>query len=157
MWLLGTCDRLIGTVFAACTGVAASQMQAFIAAYLQRLGGHLDEARRSLAKMQAGEFLPGADAASQERLVTAFARRVDELLTAHNAIASSDIFSRPIAFFAHMDRTIADATLMAFTPALPLDSASIVYALVGMVLGWMLYELVKLPLRLLTGRRRRYG
>jgi uncharacterized protein YacL len=53
-----------------------------------------------------------------------------------------------------MDRTIAEATLANFTPALPLDTASLVYALIGIIIGLLLYELVKLPLRLLAGRRR---
>ena len=152
-WLLGTLDRLIGTVIAACMGLAASQTQAFIAAYLQRLGGHLDEARRSLDKLQGGELLPGVDAASREPLVAAFTRRADELTAVYNAIAGADVFTRPVAFFTHMDRTIAEATLSAFTPALPLDSASVTYALIGMVLGWLLYGLLKLPFRLLVRRR----
>lgn len=153
-WLLGGFDRLIGTVIGAVAGFAASQTQAFIQAYLQRLGGHLDEARGTYQKLQAGEFLPGADMQSQERMAAAFGRRVDELSQAYNAIASADVFERPIRFVTHMDRSIAEATLANFTPALPLDTASVLYALVGIVLGWLLYELVKLPLRLARRRRR---
>ena len=152
-WLLGTFDRLIGTVIGAVTGFAASQTQAFIQAYLQRLGGHLDEARTTFQRLRAGEFLPGADALSQQRMADAFARRTDELSQAYGAIANADVFERPFRFVAHMDRSIAEATLTNFTPALPLDAGSLVYAFVGIVLGWLLYELIKLPFRAL-GRRR---
>jgi hypothetical protein len=153
-WLLGTFDRLIGTVMGAVAGLSASQTQAFILAYLQRLGGHLDEARVTYQKLQAGQFLPGADPVSQERMATAFGRRVEDLSQAYSAIADADAFVRPFQFAAHMDRTIAEATLANFTPALPLDTARLVYALIGIIIGLLLYELVKLPLRLLAGRRR---
>jgi hypothetical protein len=153
-WLLGTFDRLIGTVIAAVTGLAASQTQAFIQAYLQRLGGHLDEARTSYEKLQSGQFLPGADALSQQRMAEAFGHRVDELSQAYSAIADADVFERPFRFIAHMDRAIAEATLTNFNPSLPLDSASLVYSLIGIMLGWLIYELIKLPFAVL-GRRHR--
>ena len=154
MWLVRMFDRLIGTVIATVSGLAASQTQAFIAAYLQRLGGHLDEARRSLARLQSGELLPGLDPASQDRMINAFARRVDELDSAYRAVANADTFRRPLEFARHLDRDIAEAAFAVFTPALPLDTASAVYVLVGIVLGWLLWELVKLPVRLLVRPRR---
>lgn len=154
-WLLSVFDRLIGTAIGAVAAVSASQTQAFIHAYLQRLGGHLDEARASYLKLRAGEFLPGADALSQQRMAEAFSRRVEELSQAYNAIANADAFARPLRFATHMDRSIAQATFTNFTPALPLDSASLIYALVGMVLGLLIYEIVKLPLR--PFRHRHHG
>ncbi len=155
-WLWAKFDRLCGTVIAAVTGAAASQIQAFIAAYLQRLGGHLDEARRMVERLRNGGFSPDVDIASQDRLAAAIGRRVGDLATAHDAIAGADAFSRPFAFLTHMDSAIAEATLTSFTPALPLDSPSLAYALVGIVLGWLLYELATLPIRLMAGRRATY-
>ena len=153
-WLLGRLDRLIGTVIGAFSGLGASQTQAYIQAYLQRLGGHIDEARSTYQKLQTGEFLPGIEGPAQERMAAAFGRRLDDLTEAYSAIASADIFERPWQFAMHMDRAIAEATLTNFTPALPLDTASLVFALAGVVLGWLLYEMVKLPLRMVTGQRR---
>ena len=155
-WLLSLCDRFIGTLVGAIAGVSASQTQAFIHAYLQRLGGHLDEARSSYLKLRAGEFLPGADTLSQQRMAEAFSRRIDELSQAYNAIAHADALVRPLRFAAHMDRSIAEATFTNFTPAVPLDSASLIYAVAGMVLGLLLYEIVKLPLRPFRRRRHAY-
>lgn len=153
-WLLGRLDRLIGTVIGAFGGLAASQTQAYIQAYLQRLGGHIDEARATYQKLQSGGFLPGADGPAQERMAAAFGRRVEDLTQAYNAIANAEVFERPWQFVTHMDRAIAEAALTNFTPALPLDTASLVFALTGVVLGWLLYEMVKLPLRLVIGQRR---
>lgn len=152
-WLWTKFDRLCGTMIAAVAGLAASQVQAFIAAYLQRLGGHLDEARRMVQRLINGGFSPDVDVASQDRLAAALGRRVSDLAANHEAIAGADVFSRPFVFVAHMDRAIAEATLASFTPALPLDSASLVYALAGMVLGWLLYDLATWPIRLMAGGR----
>lgn len=159
-WLLGRLDRLIGTILGAIVGLAASQTQAFIQAYLQRLGGHRDEARAAYLKLQAGEFLPGAalqsqERAAQERLADAFGRRAEELSQAYSAIANAEVFERPFRFVTHFDRAIAEAALTNFTPSLPLDSASLVFALTGMVSGWLLYEIIKLPLRVIARPRRR--
>ena len=159
-WLFGRLDRLFGTIVSAIAGLAASQTQAFILAYLQRLGGHRDEARLAYVKLQAGEFLPGTvlqsqERVAQERLADAFGRRADELSQAYNAIANAEVFERPLRFVTHMDRTIAEATLTNFTPSLPLDGASLIFALTGMVLGWLLYEIVKLPFRAITRPRHR--
>jgi hypothetical protein len=87
-------------------------------------------------------------------LAASLGRRVADLASAYDAIASADIFTRPFALLANLDRNIAEATLTGFTPALPLDSASLAYALTGMVLGWLLYDLATLPLRLMAGGRR---
>ncbi len=152
-WIWTKFDRLCGTVVAAVAGIAASQVQAFIAAYLQRLGGHLDEARRMVERLRNGGFSPDVDTASQDRLAAAIGRRVGDLTTAYDTIAGADAFSRPFAFVAHMDRAIAEATFATFAPALPIDSASLAYALAGMVLGWLLYELATLPIRLMVGDR----
>ena len=56
----GVNDSLVGTIIAAIAGLLASQMIAFINAYLQRLGGHLDEARRGVLGDQMAARLPRA-------------------------------------------------------------------------------------------------
>lgn len=154
-WLLRKIDSLVGTAVAATTGLAASQAQAFSAAYLQRLGGHLDEARLTLQRMQAGEYVASAGQDMKAALIAAAQSRVDDLTRAYDAIAHADPLWRPIALMRDMDSAIARATWDNFQPALPLDAPSLICALVGMVLGWLAYDLLTAPLRLLRRRRRR--
>jgi len=145
-WLADKADRLAGTLFAAIVGVGGSQLQAFVQAYLQRLGGHLDEARRmarELAARASGSGVP--DDTPVEHVTTMLHQRIAELETAIRAIEQANPYMKPIAFFSHMDSEIAAATARNFVPALPLDPPGIVYALAGAVLGWIVWELVKWP------------
>src|SRR3546814_7504096 len=110
-WLLAKIGLLAGTTCAAAAGAAASQTIAFVHAYLQRLGGHIDEATRTLAALRSGEM--GAsirDPAARDRLIDAFAVRLGELETARDAILDAGVFLQPIAFLTTMDREIAHRT-----------------------------------------------
>lgn len=146
-WLLRKIDSLAGTCVAAAAGLAASQAQAFSAAYLQRLGGHIDEARLTLEKIRGGDYAGPLPVDMQSALVSAAERRVGELSRAYDALTAADPLWRPLALLRDMDVTIAKAALANFQPALPLDTASLVSALTGMALGWLLYGLVTAPLR----------
>jgi hypothetical protein len=113
----------------------------------------LDEARLTLEKMRAGEYLGRLAGDVQAALVTAAEQRVNDLSHAYDAIAGADPLWRPLALLRDADPTIAKTTFAAFQPALPLDSASLISALIGMVLGWLLYNLATAPLRLFGARR----
>ena len=146
-WTLRKIDSLIGTVIAACSGLAASQAQAFIHQYLQRLGGHLDE-----ATLMQQRF---ASSAKNEALVKAATERIQELSQSHDAITSADVLSRPFVFARHMDMDITLATSQSFTPSLPLEAQSLAYGLIGIVAGWLVYELVKAPFGFRSGESER--
>lgn len=152
-WLLEKADRLGGTIFAAIAGVVASQFQAFVQAYLQRLGGHLDEARRMARELDARGT--AGDAAPAEQVTAMLQQRIGELESATRAIEQANPYLKPFAFFTHMDTDIAAAAGANFVPALPLDAPGIIYALAGAVLGWVVWELVKWPATaILSGRDR---
>ncbi len=153
-WLLRKVDMLGGAVIGGGAGAAASQLQAFMVQYLQRLGGHLDEAQRALDAIGQGERYRQMDGATREMIAGDALARVNELRAAHEAILQGDLMSRPFAFFRHLDLAIAERTWEGFTPALPLDTAGLVYAGTGLLLGLILYELVKAALALPFRRRR---
>ncbi len=153
-WLFRKLDMLGGAAIAGGAGAAASQLQAFMGQYLQRLGGHVDEAQRAFDAIGLGERYRQMDAATREMIARdALARAVD-LRAAHDAILKGDLISHPFAFFRHLDLDIAGRTWEGFTPALPLDTAGLVYAATGLVLGLILYELIKGILALPFRRRR---
>lgn len=148
-WVLGKVDSLAGTVVAAVVGLLSSQLLAFINAYLQRLGGHIDEARHGRIALFTD---PVARAAGDETLRARIAdltqARIDALEAGYRAIDQATVFVKPFAFFSHMDRDIALATARAFQPALPIDGPSLAFGLAGIVLGWVLWELLKSPFHL---------
>ena len=143
LWTLRKIDSLVGTVIAVVAAIAAAQLEPFIAQYLQRLGGHLDEARlNSLSLAASSEAM---ERESREALLAEAAARVAELEEGYVAIVNAGLFERPFVFARYAEADIVSAALAIFEPALSLDTASLVYGAVGMILAWILWEVVKLP------------
>jgi hypothetical protein len=154
-WLFRKLDMLGGSVIAGGAGAAASQLQAFMTQYLQRLGGHADEARRAFDAIGQAERYRQMDDPTRALIAEDTLARAEELRAAHDAIQQGDLVSRPLAFFRHLDIAIAERTWDGFTPALPFDTAGLVYAGTGLLVGLVLYELAKAAVALPFRRRRR--
>ena len=161
----GLIDRLLCVVGA----VLCSQLPEFIQQYLQRLGGHLDEARRQLGQFQEIAAKSGltfdqlmaksidaseATVARLGQLMHDTAARVDVLSSADAAIRGASILSRPFVFLRHIDFSIAQGTWGVFRPAVPTTVEGLVYAVGGMLLIMALYHgAVRYPLRCAWRRR----
>lgn len=154
-WVLHKLDALAGAVFGAVLGGAASQGQAFTAAYLQRLGGRLDEAEMVLAQARAGTLLPDASDATRDQLVAEFAARVEYLAGLRDSLLEVAPIWRPFALIGQAEPAIAEGTLGSFVPALPLTLATGVHAAVGLLLGLLLWECCKAPAAVVRRRRQR--
>ena len=154
-WTLRKCDSLLGTILAAVAGVCFAQLPAFLQQYLQRLGGHVDEARLSLSQITAGAQVSTLDAPTLQALTVSLEQRASALAAGEQAINGASASLRPLVFLREFDMDIAAATLRAFEPAVPLSITGLVYALVGIVAGWLFYELIKAPIGAVARRRRR--
>lgn len=152
-WMTRRLDNLGSAVSGGAGGMGLSQAPAFTQAYLQRLGGHIDEARRTLEGVQAGTVLPRLGPESRAEAVTDLAARLRDLETARAAILDAEPWTRPLAMLRHADTTIAGRTFDEFTPAVPLDAASLLYTAVGVILALLVYELVKAPGAVMLRRR----
>jgi hypothetical protein len=155
-WATRKLDSLVGAVFAGVFGAAASQFDIFVQQYLQRLGGHADEAQRAYTAIAEGERYRDFAPASRQVLLDDARTRVEELQSALQALGDSELLMRPFTFVVHLDREIAARTFEQFRPALPLDFAGVVFAVYGVVLGLIVYELIKAPFALALWRRRRH-
>lgn len=159
-WLLRKVDSLVGAFCAAIGGAALAQLPVFVQQYLQRLGGHVDEARFNLQRLASDPTLSRLDESIRLVVETAARVRVGELEARLEALLAASPVMRPLEFLRSFDAEIARAALDRFEPALPFDPAGLVYAAAGVFVGWLLFELVKLPAALL-GRifapRRRTG
>lgn len=135
----------------ATVGAAAfSQVPSFIQQYMQRLGGHRDEALRFVENLRTR---PNVDT----NLLTQSEMRLHDLSQAIDALAVAGNFSRPRAFIANFDPDIARATAEIFQPAVPITPEGFVYAGIGVIVGVTLFSLVTLPFALLRRRRQAYG
>ena len=149
-------ERLLDRVLCVLGAVVFSQLPEFMQQYLQRLGGHLDEARLALDRLKAvaaqsglalGDLRAGAAALPEgpagrlAGLVRASFARVDELAGAESAIRHASAWSRPFVFAAHLDPAIAKATWAVFRPAVPTTAEGAMYAGAGIVAALAAYHL----------------
>ena len=154
-WILQKLDMLLGAAVAALAAMAASQTQAFVQQYLQRLGGHLDEAQLRLETVRNGVRYQVMNPDVRAEFENEALDRVTELTQAFTAISDAGLLTRPFALMRHGEDLILSRTWEAFVPAIPLDTASVTYVCMGLVFGVLVYEIVKTPLVLVVGRPRR--
>jgi hypothetical protein len=153
--LLGGVDTLVDRVLCVVGAVLFSQVPEFMQQYLQRLGGHLDEARRQLAQFknaaaQSGltlDRLIGQTAANADPAVaklggvmTDTMTRAEHLQAAHDAILAASLWTRPFVFLRYLEADIARATWRIFQPAVPTTFEGLAYALLGMLVLLSLYH-----------------
>ena len=167
--MLGAGDGLLDRALCVIGTILFSQIPEFMQQYLQRLGGHLDEARRQLEQFQhtaaqSGLKLeqlisqttatPDPAVAKLGGMMTEAMTRVDALATAQTAIQQASLWSRPFVFLQHIDVSIARATWSIFKPAVPTTVEGLVYALCGMLTLLAVYHLgIKYPINRKLARR----
>lgn len=160
--LLDAGDALLDRALCVVGAVLFSQVPEFMQQYLQRLGGHLDEARRQLLRFQQtaeqsgltltkfiGQTSANADPAVAKlgAVMTESVTRVDTLAAAQDAIAHATLWSRPFVFLQHIDTAIARATWQIYQPAVPTTVEGLVYSLTGMLVLLAVYHLgIKYPI-----------
>ena len=163
----GLLDRILCVVGA----VTFTQVPEFFQQYLQRLGGHLDEARRQLQQFQvianqSGVTVDGLARQTSGNADTTVAKlggvihssieRVQELETAQSALQHASLWERPFVFLRHVDPAIANATWSIFKPAVPTTPEGFVYGLFGvLVLLGIYHGGIKYPIVCLSRRKSR--
>lgn len=164
-------ERLVDRALCVLGAVLFSQLPEFMQQYLQRLEGHLDEARLQVdhfrdAASRSGMTLDQLIAGAGQNPDPAMGRlgavvrqaleRAGQLGSADDALRHASAWSRPFVFAAHADWTIAKATWSIYRPAVPTTAEGLAYAAVGMVLALGAYHLgVRAPVAAWARRRRR--
>jgi hypothetical protein len=153
--ILGTTlEKFLDRVLCVVGALIFSQLPEFFQQYLQRLGGHLDEARRQLDQFKQTAAQSGltldrliADTKAQSEPAVAHlgqvmaetSTRVDTLQASETAIRTASLWSRPFVFLRHLDPPIAHATWAAFRPAVPTTFEGLIYAAAGMLVFLAIY------------------
>ena len=153
--IVGAGDTLIDRALCVVGAVLFSQVPEFMQQYLQRLGGHLDEARRQLAQFRHAAAQSGltldrlisqtaanADpaVAKLSGVMTDTVMRAEHLQAAHDAILGASLWTRPFFFIRYLEADIARGTWNIFQPAVPTTAEGLVYALLGMLVLLSLYH-----------------
>lgn len=146
-WLIYRIDSFLGTVIAIIFGAIFSQFMTFVQQYTQRLGGHLAEAQFNIREMIRGPVYRSLDQEAQLSLITPLETRLNDLVEAQSALSTAGMFRLPWDFIRVVDLDIFSATLDIFQPSIPLDIVSVTYTVFGLFLGWLIYDLIKMPFR----------
>jgi hypothetical protein len=138
-------DKILNSLCTLFTGLLLMQFPAFLVQYLQRLGGHVDEAKSFALKTK----LPEAIARSKE------------LLSSYKDIESANIFLKLPSFIYNIDFDIAKKAYNKFVPGIVFNKMSIFYIIIGIVLGIIIYSGIKLFLKkiysIITKKRTKKG
>ena len=147
-------ERLLDRILCVVGAVVFSQAPEFMQQYLQRLEGHLDEARLTLGKfreaaaqsgMTLAQLVAGAgqnpDPSMQKvgGVIQGAVQRVDELSAADAALRGASIWTRPFVFAGHIDWGIAKATWAIYRPAVPTTGEGFLYSGLGIGVALALY------------------
>ncbi len=163
-------DGLVDRLSAVIGAVALSQFPQFYGQYIQRLGGHLDEARLMLDqyKKTAASLSLTLDQYIKEHLesgsevfvstgevINALAERYETLEKAYLALQDANIYNRWVVFLREVDWSIAAGTWENFVPGIPTTAEGLIYAMCGLLLGWALYSGLKsIPVLFISHNKR---
>jgi len=151
-------DGIADRVCAVLGAVGLSQFPQFFGQYRQRLGGHLDEARRIFEQYQKAAADAGLSLedyvqehlnatsevfVSSGRVIESLVNRYYELEQSYLALTDSNIYSRWFVFIKEVDWEIAAGTWNNFVPGVPTTIEGLFYAIAGLLTGWGIYAVLK--------------
>jgi len=148
-------DSVADRIVAILGAVALSEFPAYINNYVQRLGGHVDEAALNVRQWQliADRTTDG----SLSRLVQTYESsrvpavveagekaandiaRLEYLNASLDSITHASVWEKPFVFFRHLDLDIAHQAVEAYVPNIPTNAEGLVYAGVGLLVGMAVY------------------
>jgi uncharacterized protein (DUF1778 family) len=169
--ILSLFDGILDRIFSVIGAAVFSQIPEFMQQYIQRLGGHVDEAQHHVGLIKKAAKLSGHSLSTyietfitdtdptivqQGQLIQRTIERARELAEALQAISNASVFTKPFIFLAKIRYPIAKATLENFQPAVPITVENLIYALIGLFFALGFYQfVVKLPIRLIQKKKKR--
>jgi len=154
-------ETLIDRILCVVGAVVFSQAPEFMQQYLQRLGGHLAEARRQLAQFEeiarqagrtvqelAAQYADNADPTviGMGRLMSETETRVGVLSASEVALRDAPVWERPFVFLRQFDWEIAHGTAGVYKPAVPTTLEGALYALIGVFVILAIYHGMLAPM-----------
>jgi hypothetical protein len=160
-------DKFADRIFAVAFAILFAQFPQFVAQYIQRLGGHIDELARIVNRYRESAKEVGKtleqfidthlqsntpDFVHSGRIMIENLTRLTNMTTALADLKNSSVFAKPFIFFGHIDLSIAKGTLSSFVPGIPTTLEGALYACIGIIFGMIIYFLVKSIARLAFSR-----
>lgn len=154
-WFVDAVDRFIAAVFVAVFAVAASQAEPFAAQYAARTAADLREADGHLKDVRGGVRYQTLAAPVRADLETKAVTNLERARGAHAAVAESFPLLRPLKLWQVRDTALFRDVEADFVPAVPATTWTAIFALIGALIGFAVYEIVKWPVVTLSSPKRR--
>ena len=134
-------------------GFALSQAPEFAQQYRQRLGGAIGELQRIIQQFDEDSRRSGYDrtaalrlmARNSEQLIRDQAGRMEETIARHDRLRAQESafrnggpFARISAFILNFDRPLAQGTVLAYEPAVPMTTEGLLLAGGGFLAAYLL-------------------
>ena len=149
-------DKIADRAAAVAGAVGCAQFPAFLTHYIQRLGGHVDEAKHNVEGWQQiadkttrgdlDKMIEIYQGMEHEAVVEAGNKaaadvaRYEGLEAALTELTNAGPFDKAFLFLKHVDTDIAYNTMANYTPNIPTTAEGLVYAGVGIILGMICYR-----------------
>ncbi len=151
-------NGLLDRAFALLGALLLAQFPQFYGQYLQRLGGHIDELRRTVEVYEQAAATLGISleqyieehlAAESEviissgKVISNLVDRLWQMEASFQALIQATPFTRWLIFLREADWAVVRQCLNRFTPGVPTTAEGLAYAGAGLLLGWGVYALCK--------------
>lgn len=148
---------VIDRVFGISGALICSQIPLFIEQYVYRLSGHAAELKYQTAAMEEAAFQSNlslseyiqkfvvntdSDFSTQGRLMEAMLERQASFMKGLTALQNSSPGTKFFVFLNHFHQSIVKETFENFQPGLLFTTETLIYAMCGTFLGYLLYLLL---------------
>lgn len=148
-------DGVLATISGAVSGICSAQFPQYLIHYIQRLGGHVDEAKLNVDKYeQAAEnvgktleeyislHINNPEPTFQEtgKVIQSVVDRHGDLSSCLESVTSGNAVSDALGYIWNHHPEIAEKTYENFEWSFSFDAQTVGYGLVGLVLGYGLYK-----------------
>jgi hypothetical protein len=154
-WFWRKIDVLVAAAFVAVGAIGASQGYAFMTQYEERLSRDLEQARSRVTEIKTGLRYRLMSDIVRTELETTAQTRFDQLNAAHGAISGAGAIIKPYALMRYREPRLLAETETGFTPRLPGGGGGLFYAVLGALLAFATYEIIKFPVMMLAQPRTR--
>lgn len=144
-WIAGMVDRLAAAAVVAVFAVAASQAEPLATQYSARTARQLDEAERHFKDVQSGVRYQTVAEPVRAELEAKARSELDAARATHGQVAGVFPLLRPVMLWQARDGDAFVATAGEFVPRIPRAPWAIAFTVLGAIVGFAFYELVKWP------------
>lgn len=150
-WLSKMLDRIFSVFFA----IILLQFPLFMEQYTTRLSGHVNELNYQISQIEdiakgSGKTLDqfiqkfisskDTDFSKQGKLMNSMVGRRDSLSSSLTSMINANFITRPFVFLFRSDWDIVHSTASSYQLGLSFSFESAVYALVGVFIGYYIYQ-----------------